>query len=121
MHECRWAQRRLARIAEVREPGSTFAERDGVLRRQLHPEIVWMLPINYWLAFEGLARLEKQRRASARKGEGLKTKHRSQLQRAGSDAPEGNWHEPVRGFKLRGATWSALSVETDNKIIVSHQ
>src|SRR5258706_4900332 len=121
MHECRWAQRRLARIAEVGEPGSTFTERDGVLRRQLHPEIVRMLPINYRLPFEGLAGLEKQPRASARKSEWLKTKHRSQLQRAGSDAPERNWHEPVRGFKLRGATWSALGVETNNKVIVRHQ
>src|SRR6266403_500517 len=79
VHEGRRSQRRLARIAKVREPGSTFAERYCILRRQLHPEIMWMLPINYWLAFVSLAGLEQQRRASPSEREWLQTKHPAKL------------------------------------------
>src|SRR5437764_87985 len=46
MHECSWPKRRLARIAKISEPGSAFAQRDRVLRRQLHPKIVRVLAID---------------------------------------------------------------------------
>src|SRR6266496_2876898 len=46
MHEGHRAQRRLTRITKICEPGSALAQRQRVLRRQLHEEIMRMLSVD---------------------------------------------------------------------------
>ena len=79
MHEGHWPKRGLTRVAKIGKPGSSLAERQRVLSRHLHEEIVRMLSIDERLAFVSLASLKKQRRTTARKRKRLSTEHSAQL------------------------------------------
>src|SRR6266404_1764796 len=80
MHERDRPERRFTGITKVGKPGSAFTNWQGVLRRQLHKQIVRMLPVDERLAFVSFAGLEKQRRSARRKSKRFKTEHAAQLQ-----------------------------------------
>src|SRR5436190_9437691 len=120
MHERGRTKCRLAWIAEICEPGATIAERQSVLRRQLHEEIVRMLPIDYRLSLVCLTCLKQQGRSARRKSKRLGAEHAAQLECARAKFSIGHRHEPIRGLKLSGAAPAALMVHIDYKIVVQH-
>src|SRR5689334_13810128 len=121
MHECIWPKRGLAGITRIHEPVCTLTNWDGISRAQLHEKIVWMLPIDQWLAFVSFTCLEEQWRAARRKRERLRTHHAAQLECAWTDASHCCRHEPVRRFKLRHAPWSTLAIDAHGEVVMKHQ
>src|SRR6185503_5135580 len=93
MHERRWTQRRFSRITKVGKPRGAFADRMGILRRQLHEKIMRMLPVNNRLALIGLARLKQQRRPTRWKRKRLNTEHAAELHGASPQLVKGHWHQ----------------------------
>src|SRR5260221_2881814 len=121
MHESGRAQRRLSRIAKVTKPGRAFSQRHRIGGRQFHPQIMWVLPVYQRLTFVGFAGLEKQWRASGRKGERLKAEHAAKLECARTDFAKGHRHEPVRRLDFRHAPRATLSVDSSNCVEMKHE
>ena len=111
MYERDWTECRLAnRAASERETG-LVSERHPPGGRQLHDQIVRMLPIGDLQTMIRLAHLEDLRVARCPHGERFSRHARRQRERTAWEAPRAHCHQPVLGTELLLAPSAALSVE----------
>ena len=121
VHERDRAERRLARgPARQRETGAVV-HRDAPDRRQLHEEIVGMLPIDQRSAVERLAYLEDFAVAALADGRGVETQHRRQREVPLAGLPRRHAHPPVRHPELVTSARTALVVEHGVDDAVLHE
>src|ERR1051325_11329448 len=111
MHESIWSERGFAGVAGVDKPARAVANRHGVVRAELHKQIVRVLSIDERLALVTFTRLKKQRRAARGKREGLSAEHGAELECARTGAADGGRHKPVFRLEFRDAAWATLAVD----------
>ena len=95
VHERHRAECRLAGWSDVRRDADAGRERALIHRRQLHPEIMGVLPVMQGLAPVALTALEKQRVTSIGDGRRVEAEHRSRLKAAAEEIAARHQHRPV--------------------------
>src|SRR5438105_8352668 len=95
VHECNGPECRLSGWCDVRL--DTDVPRDWPLVEcpQLHPEIVWMLPVVQRLAVVALATLEQERISARRDGPRIEAQHGSGLEAPAGELVARHEHSPV--------------------------
>ena len=121
VHEGRRTECRFARQAGV-EKGA--ARRSDVLRhrcRQLHEEVVRMLPVDQPVESIGSFTAREKKRIAARPHQRVGAEHRPELERAFAERAAGHAHEHPSGERLVVAARSGLVIVDKVERAVRHE
>ena len=108
VHERGGAERRVAANGGLHPVGSLVAERAPVRRRQIHEQVVGVLPVDDRVAAERLAGLEQLRRAAVRDRGRFERVHHHQGDPPAGHVPLGHDHPEVR--RLEGVVAGRASL-----------
>jgi hypothetical protein len=112
---------RLAHRRRVHHQADSPGERPLVEGRELHEQVVRVLPVVERCAPEGLAALQQERIPLPADRERLGARHAVQVQRAAGELAHCHQHSPIDAPDLIVPPGAALMIELQECVAVHHQ